>query len=596
MDGTRYEADDKGRPEIALWSYRLPAAKSPALFVFVIGAWIASLIWFHPRLWSLMEVAEAGWQSFSIGYFIVFAELAWLYGIYNIAVVSFALYYKHFRKTDYLDTSTAYRLNPSETPVAVLYTTCNDFVEYSAQSCVDLEYPNFTVYILDDSSDPEMRKRVDRFALANEDCVRVIRRPERRAAKAGNLNHALSGFVSEPLFAIVDADEILPSDFLMKLVPRLEADPSCGFIQANHVASKHPQTQLARDMGIGVNIHWKWYQPLRNRYGFVMFLGHGALLRRRCWEEVGGFPEIVSEDLAYAIALRELGYHGFFAEDVICEEEFPDTVRAFRVRHVKWTRGTCEFLMNWMGRLLRARRITTAEKLDVLFPTLNLPMTFFFFLFMVNSQFVFPFVLGEFRILTFELGGTQLHLQVLSMKDEMNAIFGADFYAITILTVLAPVLCFMLELWRQPLKLFRFLTHSAALYAALSPLTFISVTGFALTRKAKFLVTGDTSKNGVSDRSRFWSETHPDSLGVRGFEWLAAALFATAAVIGFQVSFIGLAIGFALLPLMHSLGWSNRFVRVLVWIPFSLVVAGMGVGALGMAGLAPVFFGFGFHF
>jgi cellulose synthase/poly-beta-1,6-N-acetylglucosamine synthase-like glycosyltransferase len=349
-------------------------------------------------------------------------------------------------------------------------------------------------------------------------------------------------------------------------------------------------------MGIGVNIHWKWYQPLRNRYGFVMFLGHGALLRRSCWEEVGGFPEIVSEDLAYAIALRELGYHGFFAEDVICEEEFPDTVRAFRVRHVKWTRGTCEFLMNWMGRLLRARRITTAEKLDVLFPTLNLPMTFFFFLFMVNSQFVFPFVLGEFRILTFELGGTQLHLQVLSMKDEMNAIFGADFYAITILTVLAPVLCFMLELWRQPLKLFRFLTHSAALYAALSPLTFISVTGFALTRKAKFLVTGDTSNNGVSDQSRFWSETHPDSLGVRGFEWLAAALFATAAVIGFQVSFIGLAIGFALLPLMHSLGWSNRFVRVLVWIPFSLVVAGMGVGALGMAGLAPVFFGFGFHF
>ena len=77
---------------------------------------------------------------------------------------------------------------------------------------------------------------------------------------------------------------------------------------------------------------------------------------------------------------------------------------------------------------------------------------------------------------------------------------------------------------------------------------------------------------------------------------MAAALFATAAVIGFQVSFIGLAIGFALLPLMHSLGWSNRFVRVLVWIPFSLVVAGMGVGALGMAGLAPVFFGFGFHF
>ena len=100
---------------------------------------------------------------------------------------------------------------------------------------------------------------------------------------------------------------------------------------------------------------------MRNRYGFVMFLGHGAILRRSCWQQVGGFPEVVSEDLAYAIAIREKGYYGTFAKDVTCFEEFPESVRSFRVRHVKWTRGTCEFLHHYGLDLLRSSRISWSE-------------------------------------------------------------------------------------------------------------------------------------------------------------------------------------------------------------------------------------------
>jgi len=358
-------------------------------------------------------------------------------------------------------------------------------------------------------------------------------------------------------------------------------------------------------MGIGIDIHWKWYQPLRNKYGFVMFLGHGALIRRSAWAVVGGFPEIVSEDLAFAIALRERGYHGFFAEDVICEEEFPESVRIFRVRHVKWTRGTCEFLLKWGLRLCRGRKITFAEKVDILMPTLNLPMTFFFFLFMLNAQFVIPFVLGEFRPLTIEAGGVAFVLPVLSMKEEMNVVFSWDFYAITLVTILAPMLCFIVELWRTPLRLFRFLAHSGALYAALSPLTFINVLGFAFTRTARFLVTGDANNGqlaAASDQTirarvaRFWSETHPDSPVVRGFEFAVAFAILLAAVVGFQISLVGIGLGFLLLTRMHRIGWKQNTTRYAVYIPFSLMLVGMGVGGLGMFGMQTVFFGFGFHF
>jgi len=556
-------------------------------------------------MWSLTSIGDTWWSAASIAYFVLFAEFAWLYGIYNVAIVAFAAMYRFGGRHEFLTTLEAAPHSRSCTPVAVLYTTCNDFVEESAISCVNLNYPNYAVYILDDSSDPEIKKRVDAFAAAHSGRVTVVRRPSRSGAKAGNLNHALGEVVAEPLFAVVDADEILPANFLERLVPRLEADAGCGFVQANHRARKRPHTQLAQDMGIGIDIHWKWYQPLRNKYGFVMFLGHGALIRRSAWAVVGGFPEIVSEDLAFAIALRERGYHGFFAEDVICEEEFPESVRIFRVRHVKWTRGTCEFLLKWGLRLCRGRKITFAEKVDILMPTLNLPMTFFFFLFMLNAQFVIPFVLGEFRPLTIEAGGVAFVLPVLSMKEEMNVVFSWDFYAITLVTILAPMLCFIVELWRTPLRLFRFLAHSGALYAALSPLTFINVLGFAFTRTARFLVTGDANNGqlaAASDQTirarvaRFWSETHPDSPVVRGFEFAVAFAILLAAVVGFQISLVGIGLGFLLLTRMHRIGWKQNTTRYAVYIPFSLMLVGMGVGGLGMFGMQTVFFGFGFHF
>ena len=317
--------------------------------------------------------------------------------------------------------------------------------------------------------------KIDRFA-ARYDHVQVVRRENRAGFKAGNLNHALGNVVQEPLFVIADSDEILPRDFLRVLVPRINGDPDCGFIQANHRCLQRG-TKLQRDMCHGVDVHGKWYQPLRNRFGFVMFLGHGAILRRNCWQMVGGFPEVVSEDLAYAIAIREQGYYGTFAEDVTCFEEFPETVRSFRVRHVKWTRGTCEFLHRYGIDLLRSNRMPWSEKLDILFSMANLPVTLFFFLYMVIAAIVLPVAIGERNILTIEAFRTSFDIPVMLMPQGMNILYTWDFFLITVCALLSPILCFILEMWRRPLRLLRFLTHSTSLYAALAPLSTMSVLG-----------------------------------------------------------------------------------------------------------------------
>lgn len=581
------------------------ANRKPHLFITMFLLWALALVWFHPRLVSIMDAADTTGEWLSLGYFVVFVEIAWLYGAYNLCIVLFARIDRFLRRHE---TPAVVDANMPQQAVAVLYTTCNDFVEESALSCVNLEYGNFRMYVLDDSSDEKMKDRVDRFAARYGDLVKVIRRTDRRGFKAGNLNHALANYVTEPMFAIVDADEILPRDFLTRMTARLLADPQCGFVQANHICNKRGGNKLKEDMSMGVDIHWKWYQPLRNKFGFVMFLGHGALLRTSCWRQVNGFPELVSEDLAFAIAIREHGYYGTFAEDVVCMEDFPQSVRAFRVRHIKWTRGTCEFLGSCMSWLVKSRNISLVEKLDILFPTLNLPMTFFFFIFMINSSLIIPLMMGEHRDVTFVLGGQEFVVPMLMLPDIYTRLYSADFFAVTVLTIMAPILCFILELYKYPLRLFRFLCHSTALYAALSPMTTIAVFGYAVTRKARFLVTGDESGgNDVSTARRpgnafkaatnqFLSETHPDHWVMQALEFALGVAFLITALITFQVAFIGLAIGFMMMPVMHNIGWDNRLSRLMAWFPFTFIMLGIGFGGLSIFGMVPVLFGYGFHF
>ena len=563
-----------------------------------IGAvWVAALAWFAPRLWSLMALADSPVEAIALGFFVLFVPLAWLYGLYNVGMFVAAAVYRRRRVPGEADPVPAHELPP----VALLYTTYNDFVEASALSCLGQDYEAFHLYLLDDSTEKRDRDRVDAFAARHPENVSVVRRPDREGVMAGNLNHALSGVALEPVFALVDADEFLPPDFLSRTVPRLVADPGCGFVQANHESNPDTQGALPLAMGIGIDIHWRWYQPLRNDYGFVMLLGHGAVVRREAWESVGGFPPLVSEDLAFALRLREQGWRGYFAEDVVCYEDFPDSVRAFRVRHMKWTRGTTEFLHRETGRLLRARKVSWTEKLDILFPTLGLPLSLFWFLYLLDANLVLGMMFGARQDLTLELGGMAFTLPTWGLNEGFSSLHTADFLVITLLTFSAPVLIFLADLWRQPGDLARFLSKSTVLYASLGPISFVGVASYLFSGRATFLVTGDrgarpTSRSLREGVRRFLTNPHPDLHLLQFFEVAIGLTFAVGSVVFFQPSTFGLALAFLAMPVLHHLNWDHPAARRLIHVPFTLIVAGMLMGVAGAIGLQTIFFGYGFHF
>lgn len=585
-------------------------APKPYLYLSIFFVWILSAIWFGPRLLGLLDMAYNIPSFITMTLFILFIGFAWLYGFYNVGIMVFVFIYKFFSKKPERElVSLTLTAQPD---VAILYTTCNDFLEESVVSCLEQDYKNYKVYILDDSSDQEIKNQIDNFADSFPERTQVIRRANREGFKAGNMNNALENYITEPYFAIADADEILPPDFLKKLINVIESDDACGFVQANHRANIKESSALSKSLGVGVDIHWKYYQPFRNDYGFVMFLGHGALLRTKCWKEIGGFPHIVSEDLGFAIHAREKGYRGRFVEDVICLEDFPDDMRSFRIRHMKWTRGTCEFLATKFKWLVKARNITWTEKLDILFPTLNLPLTLVYFLFMIVANLLLPYFFGESRDITFELGGASFAFPVYALSEGFESIYTLDFFLITLMTFFAPVLCFIVGLIRTPKKLLHFISHSTAVYAALGPLSSLGVITYLISGKAVFLVTGDKDQTGTNIEELGHSNTfstklkyswkqlleksHPDNKIIQGLEITIGVVFAIACIKMFQISFLGLCLAFIFMPLFHKIGWESKFTRAMAHLPFFFILLGVCLATVSLFGLQTIFFGYGFHF
>jgi len=173
----------------------------------------------------------------------------------------------------------------------------NDFSQDAARSCVSQAYPLFHLFLLDDSTDRTYRAAVDAFHAEYPVRTTIVRRPSRTGFKAGNLNYALERIEPDyKFFAVCDADGILPSDFISKTLQHF-SDDNVGFVQAIQKPLRPKDTtRFTSDLDAEAVIYWKRIVPASERFGFVMFHGHGGMIRTTVWNEVGGFPPVVAED------------------------------------------------------------------------------------------------------------------------------------------------------------------------------------------------------------------------------------------------------------------------------------------------------------
>ena len=455
--------------------------KSPALYIVLFAVWacLCAWLWYNLSFGFTQPPVSADapqWRRVLAAVLIalngVFITYFWLNGTKDFVYVLWFRFARRSLERRYADVRRA-DVSGCRDKVLLLYCTCNDFDGESLLRSMRQTYAYTEAVILDDSDSEEYRARIDAFG--REHGVRVVRRENRAGFKAGNINHfLLSEEMRESDYryaVILDSDEIIPPDFTVNCLKYFAVYENAGIVQANHIATRN-RNFFMKLFHIGVNSHWPAYQGMKHRYGFSSMLGHGAMIKRECYEEAGGFPDLVAEDLCLSIELRSRGYFVAFAPEIVCEEEYPVDYLAFKKRHSKWTQGNLEFIKKYTGKIARAK-MAWYEKADIVLFTYNLPLTAIFGFYILLNISILP----------------ALGIDVGQLYPVWMLIPTAVFF-------LSPMLNDVFT-WIFRINFFRFLLYLVCVVILYGSMLFTSLTSALLRmfgKKAKFIVTPKNSE------------------------------------------------------------------------------------------------------
>lgn len=228
-------------------------------------------------------------------------------------------------------------------PVDLLYKTLN--------GCLNMEYPDKSkvhIYVCDDGNRDEVKR------LTEELKVNYISREERKGAKAGNLNHAMSK-TSSPYIVTLDCDMIPMSDFLMVSIPFfIEAEievsednkdkKKIGFIQL-------PQSFYNPDV-FQYNLFsedkipneqeyfYKEVEVGKNKSNSVIYGGSNTILSREALNEIGGFvTDVITEDIATGMLIQSKGFKCLALGSVHASGLSTNDLDGILKQRSRWARG-----------------------------------------------------------------------------------------------------------------------------------------------------------------------------------------------------------------------------------------------------------------
>lgn len=543
----------------------------------MICLWGLCVFYFSPRLFALLVGPECIPAKFFLLIFIFLQIIFWFYIFFHLAIIGFSCAIRNKKKNTLYKQITGAKPFPS---VALLYTTCNDFQENAALTHVSQDYPCYHLFILDDSTDFFYQQRVDEFKKNHADKVTVIRRNNRRGFKAGNINHAMRQISKEyEYFNVSDADTLLPDYFIRDLLPYV-VDPRVAFAQAHLKSNQKTTSSFARYFAINTDIHFKCYAVTKNVYGFVMWYGHAALMRRDVFDLLGGLPEIATEDLAYSMKAREHGFEGVFCDHVVCLEDFPAAYCQYRRRNEKWIRGTAECLSRFYPGFLKAKNVPWFEKADVLASAGTLLFSLPFVLFLILGGIILPVFYHHFQfagpMFKMPIGYDRISLEMAS-HIQSNLFWSWDLFVLLLGTIFAPLIPVFIDYWRNPKQIMRYLAIYTFCFFSLQLVSAIHCVVAFLTRTAVFPVTGAKDQPVETNlecgpRKVWFLRSHANLPQILFAEFCIGILCVFICIRTQTLWFTPVAGGLILSPGLFYWNLNPRFMRPAICLPFAMVI------------------------
>jgi cellulose synthase (UDP-forming) len=359
---------------LAIWPK--PGARSRVFMIAVSLAFMAQYAWW--RITQTLPPAALSFEyALALGFLI--AEMA---GLAASALCLLFLTRTRDRSPD-ADANAQWLADlPECPPIDVLICSYNEeraILERTIVGALAMEYPNFRVFMLDDSRRDWLK------ALCAELGCHYLSRLDNAHAKAGNINHALKHLAALPgppeFVSILDADFVPTPRFLTRAMS-LFRDPAIGIVQT-------PQHFINPDP-IQINLGATKFWPDEQRYFFDIVLpakdawstafccGTSSIIHMRPLMEIGGFPtDSVTEDYLLSLRFKEKGFSTAYLNEPLTYGLAPEGLKEYITQRSRWCLGFMQIARGRSGPFSARSTLTLFDRLSLIEVFLNWTAVYF---------------------------------------------------------------------------------------------------------------------------------------------------------------------------------------------------------------------------
>ncbi|QWE18662.1 glycosyltransferase [Polynucleobacter corsicus] len=265
-------------------------------------------------------------------------------------------------------------------PVTILIAAYNEGASIaSSLSGIFLQdYPaDIRIIVINDGSSDKTVDSVKALQLAHPNLELIDL--GRNGGKASALNHGLAKCTTDIIISI-DADSYILKDGVRHLVGRYLSDPINTKAVAGEILIRN-----SRENWVTKAQEWDYFlgiatiKRIQSLFqGTLVAQGAFSLYDRKTVLELGGWPEMVGEDIVLTWRILSAGYRVGHAEDALAFTDCPNTLSKFIHQRRRWSRGLIEAFKDNPTILVKPRFSTLYIWWNTLFPLMDIAFTFGF--------------------------------------------------------------------------------------------------------------------------------------------------------------------------------------------------------------------------
>jgi len=251
--------------------------------------------------------------------------------------------------------------------VAVIYPVYNDYeVLASLDKALKLDYPDYFVIVVDDSTDEELVLELSKASLRNWGKLIHLRRYGRKGLKAGALNDAvlLASEMGAKYVLILDAD-FEPPPWLLREMVAIAEKTRAEVVQGHQRHVKGSDSIFGTIYRAGLAGSTVFMAGRMHLDMFPIFTGSVGLIRVSSLLKTPFRENSLSEDLRWTID-RMLDTDGelkiYVASRVYADGSVPKTFKAYWRQQLRWSNGTLLETLKTLKSVLLSKSLTFSKK------------------------------------------------------------------------------------------------------------------------------------------------------------------------------------------------------------------------------------------